>query len=441
VEATGSGNNYWQRLREGFLPPALPHLSRRAFRFQMAFTLLYAVFEGVMANAPLIAVKAMDASDVQLQMPLAMASIGLFVSALLGVVMARRRKKAFVVMPGMAGAIAAMAMAAMPSAGAFLFMAGIVSICDFAMRPAVPSVMRIVYPAHCRSRVSGTLRQYGSIAFLAATLLSATLLSRPGRLGIPRLIRIEMLVAAATCAAAFLCFSRLPDHGDGSEAEAEAVDDPKVSWERAALKPWRDRRFLWYMASFFVFGFANLFHQGVIPSYFARDLGMGYVQMTLLIHVIPNLTAFFAGGFLTSWFERTSVWRSYSLVTLLWGLDPLIIATAGFSWPALIVARSLRGPATLGSMVIAFFTGVHSFARPGSDTSRYMSAQFLVNGVARLLAPVAAGFALAFLTRRSIILCGSLGILASTAMFWWYEKRTPVTLANPASELAGDNAQ
>jgi Major Facilitator Superfamily len=438
VEATGSGNSYWERLREGFLPPALPPLSRRAFRFQMAFTLLYAVFEGVMANAPLIAVKAMDASDIQLQMPLAMASIGLFVSALLGVVMARRRKKLFVVVPGMTGALAAMTMSAMPTAGGFLFMAGLVSICDFAMRPAVPSVMRIVYPAHCRSRVSGSLRQYGSIAFLAATLLSATLLSRPGTLGVPRLIRIEMLVAAATCAAAFLCFARLPDHGDGSEAEAEAVDDPKVSWERAALKPWQDRRFLGYLAAIFVFSFANLFHQGVVPSYFARDLRLGYVQTTLLIHVIPNLTAFFAGGFLTSWFERTSVWRSYSLVTLLWGLDPLIIATAAFSWPALILARSLRGPATLGSMVIAFFTGVHTFARPGSDTSRYMSAQFLVNGVARLVAPVAAGFALAYLTRRSIIFCGSLGILASSVMFWWYEKRTPV--ANPTIELAGDNA-
>ena len=440
MEATSSGKNYWQRLREGFLPPTLPPLSRRAFRFQMAFTLLYAVFEGVIANAPLIAVKAMDASDVQLQMPLAMASIGLFVSALLGVVMARRRKKAFVVVPGMTGALAAMTMATMPAAGGFLFMAGIVSICDFAMRPAVPSVMRIVYPAHCRSRVSGTMRQYGSIVFLAATLLSATLLSRPGTLGVPRLIRIEMLVAAATCAVAFFCFSRLPDHGDGSEAEAEAVDDPKVSWEQAALKPWGDRRFLGYLAAIFVFAFANLFHQGVIPSYFARDLRLGYVQTTLLIHVIPNLTAFFAGGFLTSWFERTSVWRSYSLVTLLWGLDPLIIATAAFSWPALILARSLRGPATLGSMVIAFFTGVHSFARPGSDTSRYMSAQLLVNGVARLAAPVAAGFALAFLTRRSIIFCGSLGILASSVMFWWYERRTPVTVANAKIELAGENA-
>lgn len=440
MEATGSEDSYWKRLREGFLPPTLPPLSRRAFRFQMAFTLLYAVFEGVMGNAPLMAVKAMEASDVQLQMPLAMASVGLFASVLLGVVMARRRKKAFVVLPGMTGAVAAMTMSAMPTAGSFLFMAGVVSICDFAMRPAVPSVMRIVYPQHCRSRVSGAMRQYGSVAFLATTLLSATILARPGALGVHQLIRIEIMVAATSCAAAFFCFSRLPDHGDGSQAEAEAVDDAKVSWERTALIPWRDRRFLGYLAAIFVFSFANLFHQGVMPSYFARDLHLGYVQTTLLIHVVPNLTAFFAGGFLTSWFERTSVWRSYALVTLLWGLDPLLIATVGFFWPALIVARSLRGPATLGSMVIAFFTGVHSFARPGSDTSRYMSAQFLVNGVARLVAPVAAGFALALLTRRSIILYGSLGVLASSAMFWWQERRTPVTVSTAASELAGESA-
>src|SRR5690242_5177995 len=78
------------RVAAGFTPPRLPAISRRAFRYQMAYTLLYAVFEGVMANAPLMAVKAMNATDVQLQVPLAMTSIGLFGSVLLGAVMATR---------------------------------------------------------------------------------------------------------------------------------------------------------------------------------------------------------------------------------------------------------------------------------------------------------------------------------------------------------------
>ena len=177
-----------------------------------------------------------------------------------------------------------------------------------------------------------------------------------------------------------------------------------------SLAPFRDGPFRRYMAIFFVFGFSNLFHSGIVPAFFARDMGLGYVQATMLLHIIPNLTAFLGGGRLTAWFDRTSVWRSYSLVTLLWGLDPLVLAAAPTVWPAVIAARIARGPATIGSMVICFFTGVHSFARPGGDTSRYMAAQFLVNGFARLLAPSAAAFLLGYLTRRSILLYGGLGV-------------------------------
>jgi MFS family permease len=427
-------------IANGFKPPRLPPSSRRAFSFQMAFTLLYAVFEGITANAPLMAVKAMNATDVGLQLPLAMASAGLFGSVFFGAAMARRSKKPFVVVPGFVGAAAALAMAWMPGAGGFLFMTGVISICDFAIRPAIPSIMRSVYPDHCRSRVSGTMRQYGSIVFLGATLASAALLSLAGNAGVHRMIRIEITLAGLASAAAFLCFRQLPELGDGSADEAFAVDDPHVAFERATLAPFRDRRFCKYLAIFFLFAFGNLFHQGVIPAFFARDLGMGYVQATLLIQVIPNLTAFLSGGYLTSWFERTSVWRSYSLVTLMWGLDPLILATLSFSWPALVVARILRGPATLGSMVIAFFTGVHSFARPGGDTSRYMAAQSLMNGVARLLAPATAAFALTFLPRRSIIFYGSLAILLSSLMFWWQDRKGSADAPWRTEEQASDKA-
>ncbi len=427
----------WSRFANGFRPPRLPPASRRAFRYHTAFTLLYAFFEGIMGNAPLMAVKALNATDVQLQLPLGMASVGLFGSVFFGAAMARRRKKPFVVVPGFAGALAALTMAWIPTPVWFLAAAGVISICDFAMRPAVPSILRIVYPASCRSHVAGTMRQYASIVFLAATLSSASLLAA-AHANVQHMIQLEITVAGVACAAAFACFWQLPDRGDGSDAEADAADDPQAGIGRATLAPLRDKWFRRYLAACFVFGMGNLFHQGVIPAFFARDLGLGYVQATLLIHIIPNLSAFVTGGYLTSWFERTSVWRSYSLVTLLWGLDPLILATAP-AWPALIFARILRGPATLGSMVIAFFTGVLSFARPGGDTSRYMAAQFLINGMSRLLAPAAAAFALAYLSRRSIIFYGSLGILVSSVMFWWYGRQDPVAARAHRDEFVVEN--
>jgi hypothetical protein len=417
------------RVSAGFEPPPLPPVSRRAFRFHMAFTLLYAVFEGIMGNAPLMAVKAMNATDVQLQLPLAMTSIGLFSAVLLGGAMARRRKKTFVLVPGFAAALAAFLMSGEARPAWFLFMAGVISICDFAMRPAIPSIVRSVYPNHCRSHAAGTMRQYASIVFLGATLGSAAMLSAATAAAIHRMIRGEIIVAGLACAAAFACFLQIPDYGDGSAAEAAAVDS-QSAFGSAALAPFRDKWFRCYLAAFFVFAFGNLFQQGVVPAFFARDIGLGYVQATLLIHVIPSVTAFLSGGYLTAGFERASVWRSYSLVTLLWGLDPCILAVFP-AWPALIFARILRGPATLGSMVIAFFTGVHSFARPGGATSRYMAAHFLVTGVARLTAPAAAAFALAYLSRRSILLGGGACILLASALFWWYGRRGPINVRQP----------
>jgi hypothetical protein len=428
------------RFAAGFKPPRLPQTSARAFRYHMAFTLLYSLFEGIIGNAPLMAVKAMSATDVQLQLPLGMTSAGIFGSVFFGAAMARSRKKPFVVLPGFAAALAALIMSWIPHAGWFLFMAGVISICDFAMRPAVPSIVRIVYPEHCRSHVAGTMRQYASIVFLGATLASAVLLSMTTQAHIHGMIQAEITLGGLACAAAFACFWQLPDRGDGSDAEACPAADPDPAFSRAALAPLRDRRFQRYLAAFFVFGFANLFSQGVVPAFFAHDMGLGYVQATLLIHVIPSLTAFLCGGYLTSWFERTSVWRSYALVTLLWGLDPFLLSTASSVWPAVILARVVRGPATLGSMVIAFFTGVHSFARPGGDTSRYMASQFLVNGVARLFAPMVAAFAIGYLSRRSIILCGSLGIFASSVMFWREDRRESAA-APAAGELATEGAQ
>ena len=414
------------RLIAGFTPPHLPPTSRRAFRFQMAFSLLYAFFEGIMANAALMAVKAMNATDVQLEVPIAMTAVGLFSSVLLGTVMARRRKKPFVVIPGFAAAVACMAMAWITSAGWFLVFAGVISIFDFAMRPAVPSIMRLVYPEHHRSHLSGTMRQWSSIVFLGATLLSSALLSAAStsaRVFIT--IRVEIALASLACATAFCCFWQLPDHGDGSETEASPRTKLDGGFRQANLVPFLDRRFRRYLAVFFLFAFGNLFYQGVVPAFFARDMNLGYVQATLLIHIIPNLTAFLSGGYLTAWFERTSIWRSYAVVTFLWGLDPFILAIASAFLPAVIAARMARGPATLGSMVISFFTGVHSFAQPGGATTRYMSALFLVTGIARLTAPATAAFALSYLSRQSIIFYGSLAILASSALFLWNGRKEP----------------
>ncbi len=394
----------------------------------MMYALLDGVSAGIMGNAPVMAVKAMGASDAQLQLPLALTSVGLFVSVFTGAAMSTRRKKPFVLLPGLLGALSMLVMAKTRSATWFLFVAGIIAIFDFAIRPAMPSILRTVYPKECRAHVAGTLRQYSSLVFLASTLGFASLLNRSGS-HVWTMIQLQLTLAGFISLAAFACFRQLPDRGDGSAEEAsptQVASGRAWTWTLglSSLAPLRDPAFRRYVLIFFLFSSGNLFYSGIVPAYFARDLKLDYVQATLLIHVLPGVMGFLAGGRLAAWFDRTQVWKAYALVALLWGLDPLLLSLAPMlsSWPALmwsaiVVARVVRGPAAVGSMVLAFYTGVHAFARPGKDTSCYMATQFLFNGLARLGAPTATALLSGYFSHRAILFVGAAGVLAGSALF------------------------
>ena len=422
-----------------FGPPSLPRVSRRAFRFHLAYALLDATVAGILSNTPIMAVKALHATDAQVQIPWAMAALGFFASALTGVAMARRRKKNFILGCGAAAAVFMVAMACQTrSAIWFLVLAGCVGIFDFAARPAIPAILRIVYPEHCRSHVSGVLRQYASLAFMASTLLSAGLLQMcaPDAAPTPKvfcnvnaMMTFQLALAGLLSLAALLCFRQLPNRGDGSAAEAMAGDPDSrecpSTTRRVPAPPDEARvrfepRFIRYLAIFFLYAFGNLFFAGTVAPFFAHDLQMNYLWATLFMHLIPALTAFLAGGLLTARFDHMPVWRSWAIVAAMWGADPVLLALTVLLpcwWPTLLAARTLRGPATVGSMVLAGYTGIHSFARPGPDTTRYMAVLFLVNGVARLVAPSAAACCAGHLSRPAILLCGGLTVLAASFLF------------------------
>jgi len=419
---------YGKRILAAFTPPELPPVSRRAFRFHISYAVLDALKDGVLANTPLMAVKAMQATDAQLQIPLVMASLGFLASVFAGVAMATRHKKPFVLLPGVLSAVSALLMAWTSSALWFLCASGMISIFDFAIRPAVPCILRIVYPDRCRSHVAGTLRQYASIVFLASSLLFASLLSAAGS-HIWTMIRAELTLAGIASLCAFACFRQLPDRGDGSADEAAPADPASsATWQekyaRFSLTPFRDPRFRRFLSIFFVYNCGNLFFMGIVPPFFARDLGFGYFQATLFIHIIPAITGFLAAGRLAAWFDRTSVWRSFALVMFLWGADPTLLAIAPFLLPVVLLARIVRGPATVGSMVLSVYTGVHRFTRPGPDTSCYMSAIFLVNGIARFLGPIATAVAAQHWSHRVILLIGGLAVLTSSALFLLADSRS-----------------
>jgi MFS family permease len=402
-----------------FRPPALPPVAARAFRLHMAYTLLAALQLGIVNNVPVMAVKALHATDRQLQLPQAMISLGLFISAFTGVAMARRGKKPFVWIPGVLGAVSVLAMAWTGSAIWFLGLYGAVLAFDFAVRPAFSSIVRSLYPNDCRAHAVGTLQQYSQLTMLVSSLGFAALLSAAD--DVQSMIRLELMLAGLIGLSAYLCFRRLPDHGAGSIAEAL----PEAGARRLVnFTPLKDPKFRWFMALVFLFSIGDLFYVGILPPFFARDLGFGYVETTLFLQVIPAVTAFLLGGRLAAWFDRTSVWRPYGAVGILWGLDPVLLAIAPIL-PIIAVARGIAGPATVGSAVLHNYTAIHAFAKPGPDTSYYMGTLFFFNGVARLLAPSATAVAVGFMSHRAILLTGGLCVMAAGILFRLYDRKAP----------------
>jgi hypothetical protein len=121
------------------------------------------------------------------------------------------------------------------------------------------------------------------------------------------------------------------------------------------------------------------------------------------------------------------------LVALMWGLDPVLLALGGSIWPIVAMARVIRGPSTVGSMVLAYYTGVHSFADAGPDTSRYMAAFVLVNGMARFIFPSVAALAAGHISHRMMLLAGGMAVLAAAGLFLASDARWPDTAARRGS--------
>jgi hypothetical protein len=85
----------------------------------------------------------------------------------------------------------------------------------------------------------------------------------------------------------------------------------------------------------------------------------------------------------------------------------------------LALARMRRGPATVGSMVLAVYTGVQPFAKPGADTSRYTAALYFVNALSRLFAPLlTAQLSLHHVPNRTILLIGGTCVIASSFCYF-----------------------
>ena len=420
----------WARVVAFFAGPELPKDVRRTYRYHFGHVLFDAAAAGILANGPLMATKGLATEDWPLSLPIVLSSIGQFLVLYLGGVMATRRKMPFVVVPGIAFAVCSIAMTFVLHPVGFLALLGLGAMFEVSARPAVAAVVRANYPATHRGRAVGELRKWSSVIFLATTLLSAHLLARFADSPI-LVIRIQVAVAGVLSLTSYLLFRRIRVREQVETEPPTFAAEAHRSVRETARIVRVDARFRHYLYGGFAYAFGALLYVAYIPAFLVKDLALGYVGAAMFTHIVPSVLAFLTTGAWGRWFDRTNPWRAWAWIRTGWGLDPLLLsvaplaaAVAPWAGVATVAAgRIARGSVMGGSWVLWWQIGVNHFAPPGGDTTRYLGILVFMNGLTRLVAPLAGAWLLTQGSRTTPMIVGGVLVLGSALHAAWNARR------------------
>ncbi len=407
------------------VPRELPPEARPMFRRHGAFALLDAATAAILHNTPVMALLALGAEDWKLSFQLAISSVGMFVALLLGGMMARRRKKPFLLIPGLLMVLSIYAMSFVGVPTVFLILLGLASLFEVALRPALTAIIRVNYPASHRGLATGRIRAASSVVFMTVGLGSSLLMAwtGPGKDAL-WMIQAQLLLAGTLLLLGLGIISRLQVHENPDEDHSLKEEHPTLKGAAsAAMEGLRHARFRRYLGIALIYSFGALLYVSFIPVLLKDDLHLSYVGITLLTHVLPSLLALLSTTALGRLADRANPWKAWAVIRLGWGLDPLLMALASlataFAPLALLLTvagRICRGLVMGGSWILWWQVGLNHFAPPGADTTRYMGLLMVVNGISRLFAPLLGAWILQTGGGSAVLSAGALLVLGSSLL-------------------------
>jgi Major Facilitator Superfamily len=387
---------------------------RRTYACHWVYSALGGINAGILTNAQAVGIKALQAADWQLVLPITLSGVGMLATLLLGAWMARCRKMPFVLIPGFTACLANLAMVFTPRPFAFMILLGLVNLFETITRPAIAAIIRSNYSVETRGWVTGTLRRCSAFTFLVSALGTGQLLDRSGSW---ETIRIVFATAAVLQTIGFAALSMIrvvPDFS-GEAVDGEPGGLAAIGAMFAALR--RDIPFLTYTGGCFLYAFGGLMYEPLVRAYLAKDMGLNYTQCVVLADVLPSLVSVLTLERLGAWLDRTNPLLAWSIIRASWGIDPLLLAIAPF-WPSAAimiaaVARIFRGGVMNGSWVLWWQLGSNYFAKRKDMTSVYNGLLFSLNGVQRIGAPSLGAYLSAAFSRREVLIIGGCLVLLS----------------------------
>lgn len=373
-------------------------------RLHVRFAVLEAAALGILANAPVVALRSLGSPPWQLALALAPSSLGIFLDLYLGAHMAPRAKVPYVRYAALAFAAAVGGMIAVEDSLAFNLLLGFAMLGQVVSQMAFASIVRGAYPAAIRGAIAGGVRSQSALTFFAAALSTALLLDWCSG-GADELVAARVLLgvaAVAACGAAFVV------SGIRSGDAVTEASPPRAGPLEAVRSVWgilsRDARFRLYLGAALVAGLGSLMTAPYVNAFLVGGLGLGYLPTLTIAQLVPQMCA---AATTRSWgrrIDRHNVWQLWTTIRTVWGLSFVGLGVAAAIAPhaataALVIAVTSTvayGCVMGGSWLLWWQLGVGYFAKPGADTSRYISMVAMVSGVGRLIGPGAGALVLVF---------------------------------------------
>lgn len=211
--------------------------------------------------------------------------------------------------------------------------------------------------------------------------------------------------------------------------EAKASLIQKFCIKNEIIKPWQQTikilrestSFLHYQLGFFLGGAGLMMMHSVIPMFFVDTLNLSYTKLLIALGVFKAIGCAFASPFCVSFFDKWSIFRFSSLVSLAFGIFPLLLIAAEVNVNFIYIAYFLYGFTQAGSELSWHMSGP-IFSRE-QDSTPFSTANILLVGIRGCIAPIL-GAVLFYLTNSTaVLLCGASLCMLSYQYLVHYSKK------------------
>lgn len=174
----------------------------------------------------------------------------------------------------------------------------------------------------------------------------------------------------------------------------------------------RDRDFLRYQITYFIFGIGATIYTALLPLYLAQDLKSDHQQAAMALVVLQTALPVVTSPLWGRVIDRMNVLLLRGLFNILWGACPLLVI-AFHTIHGAYLAQFLMGLTTGGSALI-WALGINIYAKK-ADVSTYMGIHTTLTGLRGLIGPVV-GLNLAWALQGSAAVPGYRGAFVLAAL-------------------------